>query len=82
MMSYTETMAMSFLYASVHHNDTVCIFSMQVFGFIATIVFAFDFYIIFNDLADFLRQGGHPSEERPRQTAHPRGERPAFFGFH
>ncbi|XP_076011406.1 CKLF-like MARVEL transmembrane domain-containing protein 3 [Genypterus blacodes] len=29
-----------------------------VFGFIATIVFALDFYIIFNDLADFLKQGG------------------------
>ncbi|XP_064414266.1 CKLF-like MARVEL transmembrane domain-containing protein 3 isoform X2 [Latimeria chalumnae] len=28
-----------------------------VFGFIATIVFALDFYIIFNDLANFLRQG-------------------------
>ncbi|XP_034021549.1 CKLF-like MARVEL transmembrane domain-containing protein 3, partial [Thalassophryne amazonica] len=39
-----------------------------IFGFIATIVFAFDFYIIFNDLADFLKQGGETTEEpsRPR----------------
>ncbi|KAK6477138.1 CKLF-like MARVEL transmembrane domain-containing protein 3 isoform X1 [Huso huso] len=28
-----------------------------VFGFIATIVFALDFYVIFNDLANFLKQG-------------------------
>ncbi|XP_056134594.1 CKLF-like MARVEL transmembrane domain-containing protein 3 [Lampris incognitus] len=37
-----------------------------VFGFIATIVFALDFYIIFNDLADFLKQGGESNEESPR----------------
>ncbi|XP_044843588.1 CKLF-like MARVEL transmembrane domain-containing protein 3 isoform X2 [Mauremys mutica] len=29
-----------------------------VFGFIATIVFAVDFYITFNDLVTFLKQGG------------------------
>ncbi|CAL8246974.1 unnamed protein product [Lota lota] len=45
-----------------------------VFGFIATIVFAFDFYIIFNDLADFLRRGGQPSEEPPGRTPHPRDD--------
>ncbi|XP_028906991.1 CKLF-like MARVEL transmembrane domain-containing protein 3 [Ornithorhynchus anatinus] len=28
-----------------------------VFGFVATIVYALDFYIIFNDLAKFLKQG-------------------------
>ncbi|KAG7468556.1 hypothetical protein MATL_G00144230 [Megalops atlanticus] len=36
-----------------------------VFGFIATIVFALDFYIIFNDLANFLKQGGDSNEEPP-----------------
>ncbi|KAG7258796.1 hypothetical protein CRUP_001180, partial [Coryphaenoides rupestris] len=48
---------------------------MQVFGFMATIVFAFDFYIIFNDLADFLKQGGQPSEETPRRTGDTRALR-------
>ncbi|XP_061101247.1 CKLF-like MARVEL transmembrane domain-containing protein 3 [Conger conger] len=36
-----------------------------VFGFIATIVFALDFYLIFNDLANFLKQGGESAEEPP-----------------
>ncbi|XP_025963376.1 CKLF-like MARVEL transmembrane domain-containing protein 3 isoform X2 [Dromaius novaehollandiae] len=36
-----------------------------VFGFIATIVFAIDFYITFNDLVTFLKQGtSSPPEER------------------
>ena len=30
--------------------------SPQVFGFFATIVFAIDFYLIFNDVAKFLKQ--------------------------
>ncbi|XP_059211522.1 CKLF-like MARVEL transmembrane domain-containing protein 3 [Centropristis striata] len=29
-----------------------------IFGFIATIVFALDFYLIFNELATFLKHGG------------------------
>lgn len=36
-----------------------------VFGFIATIIFAFDFYVIFNDLADFLKQGGETMSDEP-----------------
>lgn len=35
-----------------------------VFGFIATIVFALDFYFIFNELANFLK-GGESSEDPP-----------------
>lgn len=41
-----------------------------MFGFIATIVYAIDFYITFNDLVTFLKQGssdspeGHKSEGR------------------
>ncbi|KAM4630631.1 CKLF-like MARVEL transmembrane domain-containing protein 3 [Polymixia lowei] len=38
-----------------------------VFGFIATIVFALDFYVIFNDLADFLKQGGESNDEPSRR---------------
>ncbi|KAF0043099.1 hypothetical protein F2P81_004436 [Scophthalmus maximus] len=38
-----------------------------VFGFIATIVFALDFYLIFNELANFLKQGGESNEEPSRQ---------------
>ncbi|KAM5138431.1 CKLF-like MARVEL transmembrane domain-containing protein 3 [Mantella aurantiaca] len=37
-----------------------------VLGFIATIVFAIDFYIIFNDLIKFLKKG-ETDEEEPRQ---------------
>ncbi|KAJ7985944.1 hypothetical protein DPEC_G00345710 [Dallia pectoralis] len=39
-----------------------------VFGFIATIVFALDFYIIFNDLANFLKQPGESSDDPPRTS--------------
>uniref|UniRef100_F6PVN4 MARVEL domain-containing protein n=1 Tax=Monodelphis domestica TaxID=13616 RepID=F6PVN4_MONDO len=38
-----------------------------VFGFFATIVYAFDFYVIFNDLSAFLKQGnsaGDPEAEK------------------
>ncbi|KAI1889896.1 hypothetical protein AGOR_G00167630 [Albula goreensis] len=35
------------------------------FGFIATIVFAVDFYLIFNELANFLKQGGESTEDPP-----------------
>lgn len=37
-----------------------------VFGFFATIVFAIDFYLIFNDVARFLKQGDSADEN----TAH------------
>uniref|UniRef100_A0ABI7W6S7 CKLF like MARVEL transmembrane domain containing 3 n=1 Tax=Felis catus TaxID=9685 RepID=A0ABI7W6S7_FELCA len=33
-----------------------------VFGFFATIVFAIDFYLIFNDVAKFLKQGDTADE--------------------
>ncbi|XP_029316637.1 CKLF-like MARVEL transmembrane domain-containing protein 3 [Cottoperca gobio] len=36
-----------------------------IFGFVATIVFALDFYLIFNELATFLKQGGGESNEEP-----------------
>lgn len=38
-----------------------------VFGFIATIVFALDFYHIFNELANFLKDGGETNEATSRQ---------------
>ncbi|XP_051918540.1 CKLF-like MARVEL transmembrane domain-containing protein 3 [Hippocampus zosterae] len=38
-----------------------------VFGFITTIAFALDFYLIFNELANFLKQGGESAEEPSRQ---------------
>ncbi|KAM9410149.1 CKLF-like MARVEL transmembrane domain-containing protein 3 [Pholidichthys leucotaenia] len=38
-----------------------------IFGFIATIVFALDFYLIFNELANFLKRGGESNEEPSRQ---------------
>ncbi|XP_060715390.1 CKLF-like MARVEL transmembrane domain-containing protein 3 isoform X2 [Tachysurus vachellii] len=40
-----------------------------VFGFIATIVFALDFYFIFNELADFLKGGGSNEEPQEKQDA-------------
>lgn len=39
------------------------ILPFQVFGFAATIVFAIDFYITFNDLVTFLKQGSSDSPE-------------------
>lgn len=42
-------------------------FFSQVFGFIATIVFALDFYFIFNELANFLKEGGESNVESSRQ---------------
>lgn len=41
--------------------------SLQIFGFVATIVFALDFYLIFNELANFLKQGGESNDEPSRQ---------------
>uniref|UniRef100_A0A147AXZ6 CKLF MARVEL transmembrane domain-containing 3-like protein n=1 Tax=Fundulus heteroclitus TaxID=8078 RepID=A0A147AXZ6_FUNHE len=38
-----------------------------IFGFIATVVFALDFYLIFNELAAFLKQGGESNEEPSAQ---------------
>ncbi|NXX39065.1 CKLF3 protein, partial [Tricholaema leucomelas] len=34
-----------------------------VFGFVATIVYAIDFYLIFNDLMTFLKQGSSDAPE-------------------
>lgn len=39
-----------------------CSLYPQVFGFFATIVFAIDFYLIFNDVAKFLKQEGSADE--------------------
>lgn len=39
----------------------------QIFGFIATIAFALDFYLIFNELAMFLKEGGQTEVEPSRQ---------------
>lgn len=43
------------------------LFFLQVFGFIATIVFALDFYFIFNELATFLKAGGESNDEPTRE---------------
>ncbi|XP_062845991.1 CKLF-like MARVEL transmembrane domain-containing protein 3 [Trichomycterus rosablanca] len=40
-----------------------------VFGFVATIVFALDFYFIFNELADFLKGGGSNQEPQNARDA-------------
>ncbi|XP_075851810.1 CKLF-like MARVEL transmembrane domain-containing protein 3 isoform X2 [Microcebus murinus] len=39
-----------------------------VFGFFATIVFAIDFYLIFNDVAKFLKQGDSADEPTAHKT--------------
>nr|XP_011756250.1 CKLF-like MARVEL transmembrane domain-containing protein 3 isoform X2 [Macaca nemestrina] len=39
-----------------------------VFGFFATIVFAIDFYLIFNDVAKFLKQGDSADETTAHKT--------------
>ncbi|XP_076856801.1 CKLF-like MARVEL transmembrane domain-containing protein 3 [Brachyhypopomus gauderio] len=38
-----------------------------VFGFVATVVFALDFYFIFNELADFIKGGGANEEPQNPQ---------------
>ncbi|KAG8560915.1 hypothetical protein GDO81_015182 [Engystomops pustulosus] len=40
-----------------------------VLGFIATIVYAFDFYIIFNDLIEFLKKGDSTDDEPQRRKS-------------
>lgn len=40
----------------------------QVFGFFATIVFAIDFYLIFNEVAKFLKQGDSTNETTANRT--------------
>nr|XP_048287305.1 CKLF-like MARVEL transmembrane domain-containing protein 3 [Myodes glareolus]XP_048287313.1 CKLF-like MARVEL transmembrane domain-containing protein 3 [Myodes glareolus] len=40
-----------------------------VFGFFATIVFAIDFYLIFNEVAKFLKQGDSVNETTAHETA-------------
>lgn len=40
----------------------------QVFGFFATIVFAIDFYLIFNEVAKFLKQGDSGNETTAHRT--------------
>lgn len=49
----------------------------QVFGFFATIVFAIDFYLIFNEVAKFLKQGDSGNEATAHRTE---GEWP-IWGF-
>lgn len=39
-----------------------------VFGFFATIVFAIDFYLIFNEVAKFLKQGDSGNETTAHRT--------------
>uniref|UniRef100_A0A8C6FH47 CKLF like MARVEL transmembrane domain containing 3 n=1 Tax=Moschus moschiferus TaxID=68415 RepID=A0A8C6FH47_MOSMO len=58
-------LALCFLFAdAMQLNDKwqgLC-WPMMVFGFFATIVFAIDFYLIFNDVAKFLKQGDSAHE--------------------
>uniref|UniRef100_A0A8C6F298 CKLF like MARVEL transmembrane domain containing 3 n=2 Tax=Odontoceti TaxID=9722 RepID=A0A8C6F298_MONMO len=58
-------LALCFLFAdAMQLNDKwqgLC-WPMMVFGFFATIVFAIDFYLIFNDVAKFLKQGDSADE--------------------
>ncbi|XP_019361085.1 PREDICTED: CKLF-like MARVEL transmembrane domain-containing protein 3 isoform X2 [Gavialis gangeticus] len=39
-----------------------------VFGFIATVVFAIDFYITFNDLVTFLKQGNSSNDNEAQKS--------------
>uniref|UniRef100_A0A4X1UND3 CKLF like MARVEL transmembrane domain containing 3 n=1 Tax=Sus scrofa TaxID=9823 RepID=A0A4X1UND3_PIG len=58
-------LALFFLFAdAMQLNDKwqgLC-WPMMVFGFFATIVFAVDFYLIFNEVAKFLKQGSSADE--------------------
>uniref|UniRef100_A0A4W2GD12 CKLF like MARVEL transmembrane domain containing 3 n=1 Tax=Bos indicus x Bos taurus TaxID=30522 RepID=A0A4W2GD12_BOBOX len=65
-------LALCFLFAdAMQLNDKwqgLC-WPMMVFGFFATIVFAIDFYLIFNDVAKFLKQ-----EESAQETTADKAE--------
>uniref|UniRef100_A0A7M4EC47 CKLF like MARVEL transmembrane domain containing 3 n=1 Tax=Crocodylus porosus TaxID=8502 RepID=A0A7M4EC47_CROPO len=41
---------------------------LSVFGFIATVVFAIDFYITFNDLVAFLKQGNSSNDNEAQKS--------------
>uniref|UniRef100_A0A2K6F2T5 CKLF like MARVEL transmembrane domain containing 3 n=1 Tax=Propithecus coquereli TaxID=379532 RepID=A0A2K6F2T5_PROCO len=64
-------LALYFLFAdAMQLNDKwqgLC-WPMMVFGFFATIVFAVDFYLIFNDVAKFLKQGDSADETTAHKT--------------
>nr|XP_045002826.1 CKLF-like MARVEL transmembrane domain-containing protein 3 isoform X2 [Jaculus jaculus] len=64
-------LAVYFLFAdAMQLNDKwqgLC-WPMMVFGFFATIVFAIDFYLIFNDVAKFLKQGDSADENTAHRT--------------
>uniref|UniRef100_A0A8C5UQV9 CKLF like MARVEL transmembrane domain containing 3 n=1 Tax=Microcebus murinus TaxID=30608 RepID=A0A8C5UQV9_MICMU len=64
-------LALYFLFAdAMQLNDKwqgLC-WPMMVFGFFATIVFAIDFYLIFNDVAKFLKQGDSADEPTAHKT--------------
>ncbi|PNJ61094.1 CMTM3 isoform 10 [Pongo abelii] len=64
-------LALYFLFAdAMQLNDKwqgLC-WPMMVFGFFATIVFAIDFYLIFNDVAKFLKQGDSADETTAHKT--------------
>lgn len=52
---------------AISHYRDVSSKAAGVFGFIATITFALDFYIVFMELAEFLKQGGNSPEETTQQ---------------
>uniref|UniRef100_A0A2R8MLU1 CKLF like MARVEL transmembrane domain containing 3 n=1 Tax=Callithrix jacchus TaxID=9483 RepID=A0A2R8MLU1_CALJA len=64
-------LALYFLFAdAMQLNDKwqgLC-WPMMVFGFFATIVFAIDFYLIFNEVAKFLKQGDSADETTAHKT--------------
>ncbi|XP_007638600.1 CKLF-like MARVEL transmembrane domain-containing protein 3 isoform X2 [Cricetulus griseus] len=64
-------LAVYFLFAdAMQLNDKwqgLC-WPMMVFGFFATIVFAIDFYLIFNEVAKFLKQGDSTNETTANRT--------------
>lgn len=56
-----------------------------MFGFFATIVFAIDFYLIFNDVAKFLKQGDSTDENTADKAEGewlPCGFLPADVAYH
>lgn len=61
------------VHASLYSHELS--FFLQIFGFIATIAFALDFYLIFNELATFLKQGGQSNEEPSGQQGNKMSER-------
>ncbi|XP_074957459.1 CKLF-like MARVEL transmembrane domain-containing protein 3 isoform X2 [Phalacrocorax aristotelis] len=64
LLEFLLALFLCFAYASkLNEKFKGLYWPLMVFGFVATIAYAIDFYIIFNNLVTFLKQGSSDSPE-------------------